>query len=90
MKTALKNKRAVRKFRTDLNADIREIKRALRDASSDVKSKASLIAHEAIENARNRSLAARDSAEDYIVEKPFKTVGLALVAGCLLGFLIHK
>ncbi|MHB1949207.1 MAG: hypothetical protein ACYCQI_13955 [Gammaproteobacteria bacterium] len=90
MKTALKFKQAIRKFRTDLNADIREIKRALRDASTDVKSKARLIAHEAIENARNKSLAARDTAEDYIVEKPFKTVGFALIAGCLLGFLMRK
>lgn len=90
MKTALKTRRTVRQFKNDLNTDIKEIKRALRHASFGLKSRANMIAHQAIENAREKSLAARDTAEDYIVEKPFKTVGFALLAGCLLGLFLRK
>lgn len=88
MRVSLETRR--NNLRKNINSDIREIGKALRDATSDIRGRASEVAQLAIDNARAKSLAARDTAEDYIHEKPFRTVGVALLVGFLLGFIYKR
>lgn len=90
MRLALQAKKTAKQIRHDLKKDIKEIRNAVRDVTMDVKGKANEITQRAIEKARAKSLAARDTAEDYIHEKPFKTVGVALLVGYVLGLFMRK
>ncbi len=49
---------------------------------------------DAVENVKERTLAAQDNVKGYIVKRPFKSLGIAilgsLASGVCLGFLIRK
>lgn len=74
----------------DLYDDIAKIKAALADATYDVKGMASEMLHQSIENAKSRSTAAQDNLSNYIAERPFKTIGIAMLSGLLIGYLLRK
>lgn len=89
MKATAKNHRKVRS-KYDIQSDIDKIREAFVDATFDVKGRANEIAKQAIANARERSVAAKDGAENFIQERPFKTIGVAMLTGIVIGYFIHK
>lgn len=67
----------------DINEDLARIKDALADAAYDVRGKAG-------EMLKDKSNDFQESVTNYASEKPFKTIGIALLAGVVLGFLLKK
>lgn len=74
----------------DLSDDVAKIKAALFDATHDVKNKAGELFTESMDDLKERSSLAKDNIADYIVEKPFKSLGIALLTGVIIGYLFHK
>jgi len=74
----------------DLSDDLEKIKAALVDASEDIKFRAGEILSDSAENVKNKSVEIQDTASIYIAEKPFRSVGIALLSGMVIGFLLRK
>ncbi|MHB1949225.1 MAG: DUF883 family protein [Gammaproteobacteria bacterium] len=74
----------------DLKQDLERIKNAFADAASDVKDRATEVLHESIGSVKDKSADLRDSFGNYTKERPFKTVGIAFLAGVVIGLLIHR
>lgn len=88
-KTTHKNRHSHRD-EYDLSADLERIKSALMDASSDVKGKATEILNESVENVKQKSEDLQGTVADYVAEKPFKSLGIAILSGIIIGYLLHK
>jgi len=74
----------------DLYGDIEKIKAALSEANEDVKGRASELFTQSMEDARNKSAAMEENISDYVAEHTFKSLGLALLAGALVGYILRK
>jgi ElaB/YqjD/DUF883 family membrane-anchored ribosome-binding protein len=74
----------------DLLDDIENIKAAFMTTSYDVKDKTSEMLAESIEALKERTASAKDSLEAYTSEKPLKTIGISLLVGVAIGFLLRK
>lgn len=74
----------------DLYGDLAKIKEAIFDTGSDVKGKAGEMIYGTAEDIRDKANYARDNVANYAAERPFKSLGLALLAGVVVGWLIHK
>ncbi len=80
-KTA-KHKRVTSDY--DLQGDLEKIKDALADAALNAKGTAS----EALKQSWDNALARTAEIEEYAKDRPYKTVGLAMLVGGVIGFLI--
>jgi len=74
----------------DLSEDVRKIKEALSDASHDLKGKASEMFFDTIENAKEKTVAAQDDMAEYVAERPFKSLGIVLLAGLVFGYFLGR
>jgi ElaB/YqjD/DUF883 family membrane-anchored ribosome-binding protein len=74
----------------DLYEDLERIKDAFSDTAKDIKGKAGDVLAQSIENAREKSLNIRDNLTDYTKEKPYKALGIAVLTGAIIGFLLHR
>ena len=74
----------------DLSADLERIKAALADASYDVKGRANEILNESMDNMKQTSTDLQNNVTDYIAEKPLKSMGLAILSGIVIGYLLRK
>lgn len=84
------NHRHHSKHSYDLYDDLEKIKDALADASDDVRLKAKELFLQSIENAKERSAEIKEDVSDYVGDKPFKSLGFALISGLLIGFLLRR
>ena len=75
---------------SDLYHDVEKIKAALMLAANDVKDKASGAIYDSVDTVKEKSDLARDTVADYTAEKPFKSLGIALLIGIGIGYLIKK
>ncbi len=74
----------------DLHDDLEKIKAALREATLDVRGKAADMLSHSFDNVLDRTGAVKESAASFIEKKPFKSLGVAMLAGLIVGYLIHK
>lgn len=74
----------------NLQDDLENLKRAIFDASNDVKGRTGEIMSESIQALKDKSNETRDSIGEYVQNKPFKSLGIALVAGLFLGLYMRK
>ena len=74
----------------DLQADLDNIKEALTTASYDVKGRAGEIFNHSLQNVRDASGDITDSVGEYISHKPFKSLGVAVLLGVVLGFTLRR
>ena len=74
----------------DLSADLEKIKHAFSDAASDVRGKTNEMLTQSVEDLKAKSAQMTDGLSEYVAEKPFKSLGVALLAGFVIGFLIRK
>lgn len=74
----------------DLYGDVEKIKEALLAATYDVKGKAAEMLTQSVESAKERSDQFRDTLADYTADKPFKSLGIALLSGIVIGYFLHK
>jgi len=84
-KTA-KRKRVKNEFYNDID----NIKEALAVAGFDAKKKIKEILSQSLENATDRSLQAKETVANYAADRPFKSLGIALLTGLVVGYFIHR
>jgi len=87
-KTASRNKTRHQQF--DLNDDLQKIKDALSQTTFDVRGKAREVISQSFENAKDRAASYQDNTSNYISERPFKSLGIALLVGIVAGYWFHK
>lgn len=88
--TILKNKSRHKSSEYDLYEDVEKIKEALREATLDVKGKASEILSDSVDEMIDQTTNVKDHVVNYTAEQPFKSLGIALLAGIAIGYLIRK
>lgn len=74
----------------DLYDDVAKIKAALMEATQDAKDQAAEIFSDSINNIKDKTVDVKESIEEYTEHKPFRSLGMALLAGALIGYLIKK
>lgn len=74
----------------DLYGDLERIKDALYDTGADVKGKAGEFITSSVDDIKEKTIYARDNVANYTAERPFKSLGIALLAGVALGWLLRK
>ena len=74
----------------DLYDDLEKIKAALSDTAGDVKGRASEMISQSFEDVKDKSNRLQKEVGGYLAERPIKTLGLTLLTGVIIGYLIHK
>lgn len=74
----------------NLSNDVEKIKAALYHTTQDLKGRAGEMMTESMDSAKEQTAIVRDNVADYTAEKPFKALGIALLAGITIGFLLRK
>ena len=74
----------------DLHGDLSKIKAALAEATYDAKGRARELFHESIDDMKERSAEVQDTVTDYVAERPLKSIGIAMLIGGIIGYLMHK
>lgn len=84
MKTAFRHKS------NHLHGDLEKIKEAIFNATRDARHKASDMMSESLENAKLKSSVLQNNVREYVNEKPLKSLGIAVLTGIVLGYLLRK
>lgn len=74
----------------DISGDLEKIKDAFAQTAVDVKGKTGEVITQSFEDLKERSTELYDGVADYTSEKPFTSIGIALLTGLAIGFLINK
>lgn len=83
-------KKLHRRNQFDLYGDIAKIKAALFHTAKDMRWKAGDLLTNSAENIKDKSTQLQENVSDYIAERPFKTVALAVFAGLFLGMVLRR
>jgi ElaB/YqjD/DUF883 family membrane-anchored ribosome-binding protein len=67
-----------------------ETRAALQQTAYDVKDKANELLAKSLKEAKARQLEAQDTVVSYVTENPVKAVGIALLAGLILGQIFRR
>jgi ElaB/YqjD/DUF883 family membrane-anchored ribosome-binding protein len=84
------SKKHHRRGNLDLSNDIAKIKAALTDTAKDVHWKASDLLSSSAENIKDKSTEIQDGVSDYVAQRPFKTLALAMFTGLFLGMIMRR
>ncbi len=84
------DKTHAKKNHYDLQADLERIKDAFTETASDVKGKTNELLSQSADALRERSQQACENVADYTSSQPFKALGIALLSGIVIGYLLHK
>ena len=74
----------------DIASNWFKIKDALSGTVEDARDSASEMMVDSIDNLKVQSIKAQEALADYTARKPFKSLGIAITAGFVLGFLFRK
>jgi ElaB/YqjD/DUF883 family membrane-anchored ribosome-binding protein len=81
------------KGKFDLSKDLDRIKQVLADTAYDVRGKATQAISNSIDNMKHSMKASKITLKNrtakMMVRKPFKTLGIALLSGLFVGFLLR-
>lgn len=89
MKTKTRN-RSRRHAEYDIQSDLERLKGALFDTTYDVRGKAGQVLSDSYETLKNKSTDMQENVAEYVAEKPFKSLGIALLSGVVIGFFLRK
>lgn len=77
--------------RYNLNHDISKIKAAVGEATKHAKGQATKVIYDSYDNIKEKSTDMQDQVIAYTKKKPFKSLGIAVLTGFILGiFLLRK
>lgn len=85
-----KTKSKARNAKFDIQSDLDRLKSAIFDTTYDVRGKAGQMLTDSYEDLKSRSTDIQENVADYVAEKPFKSLGVALLSGVVIGFLLRK
>jgi ElaB/YqjD/DUF883 family membrane-anchored ribosome-binding protein len=74
----------------DLRGDMKLLKKALSGTTKDMKGKAGEMFYQSLEDMKERSNNLQDIIGHYAAERPLKSLGIALAAGFIMGYIMHK
>lgn len=74
----------------DLYDDVEKIKDALLNATYDIKGKAAELFTQSLDQAKEQSDKLKDNVVEYTSDKPFKSLGIALLSGIAIGYFLRK
>lgn len=73
-----------------ISNDVEKIKLAIAHATMHAKDKAGDALYDSYDTMKEKTMDAQDAVETYVAKKPFKAVGIALLTGVVVGFLLRK
>lgn len=82
--TMTKNRQA------NLYKDVEKIKAAIAATMHDTRGLAGQALTDSLLNIREKSAAVKDNVSDYTARKPLKSLGISLLCGLIIGYLLHK
>lgn len=65
--------------------DMETIRDAFSEAARNAKGRAANTISDAVDNVRERGTEVRDDVADYVAEKPYRSMGVMLLSGILIG-----
>lgn len=97
---AAKKRAFARRSHYNLQADLTKLKKAFAHAAKDVKGRTGEMLYDVkgrtgemlqqgVQRVRDKSSDIQDSVASYTQEQPLKTVGFAILAGVVIGYIIH-
>jgi ElaB/YqjD/DUF883 family membrane-anchored ribosome-binding protein len=87
-KTAIRQRKNNSNY--DLQDDLERIKAAILDATFDAKSRTNELLAQSWDDLKEKSMDVRENVTNFASKKPYKTAGIALLTGLLIGYFIHK
>lgn len=84
------SKKNHRRGNVGIAGDLEKIKAALFDTAKDVRWKASDLLSHSAENIKDKSSEIQENVSDYVAERPFKTLAIAMFTGLFLGMLMRR
>ena len=83
-------RRAVKAVKNDIYSDLYKIKNALYDATSNVSDKAGDLLTHRLSDLQDRTTDIEANVVDYVIDKPIKSIGFAILAGVFFGLYLRK
>ena len=77
-------------LRNHLYGDLRRIAHAFTQVAQRARRKAGAALDHTWDTAKERANTAQENVADYVGDKPFKSIGLAVIAGAVFGYFMHK
>ena len=74
----------------DLYKDVEKIKAAIAATMDDIRGIAGQALRDSLANIRDKSTAVKDNVSDYTAKQPIKSLGISLLCGLIIGYLLHK
>lgn len=74
----------------DLYGDVLKIKQALLGAKQHMGELVGEKVTDSFDEMRDRASTAQETVTDYVAERPFKSLGIAMLTGLIVGYFIHK
>lgn len=74
----------------DFYSDLENIKDAVYDATRHARGHASGVLSQSISDVKTKSTDLQDTVLDYVNEKPYKALGIALLSGLVLGLWLKR
>lgn len=76
--------------RHHLSTHYKHLKNALKDSSSDVRDRIQEVLSDSLYDAKIKSKKAKRHISEYVSDQPFKSLGIAVITGLLLGYFFRK
>ena len=73
-----------------ISNDVEKIKHAIAHATMHARDKAGDAIYDSIDTIKDRTMDAQDAVETYVSKKQLKAVGIALLTGVVVGYLLRK
>lgn len=89
-KTTARHTKRGRHSDYDVYGDLAKIKEALADATYGIKGRAGEVFNQSFDDVGSFLKEKQENVGTYVSDKPFKSIGVALLAGICLGYFIHK
>jgi ElaB/YqjD/DUF883 family membrane-anchored ribosome-binding protein len=71
-----------------LISDLHNLRDSFAHLTGDMKKKTAKYVHHAADNVKKKGAHLHDEMDSYLTERPYKSIGVALLAGMVLGFLL--
>ncbi len=75
---------------SNISHELARIKNAFTRATHRARGKANRALIGALDNVKEKSDLLQENVTDYVATKPFKSMGLAMLTGAIIGYFIHK
>lgn len=85
-RTATKRRHA----RQTLQNDLAKLKDALSDATYGIRGKTGQILANSFDDLKERSANFQNKVSDYAADRPFRTLGIAVLTGLIIGYIIRR